>query len=306
VKSFDDVKNQLRNASGARRLAVVAADEEHTLDAVVLAAKDGLISPLLLGKAYEIKEILEHLGCPESLVQIEEAADPEEAALRAAALVKEARVDCIMKGNIETGILMKVLVSRETGIRKRDTMSLLALVESPYYHKIFGITDVGLLTRPTLEQKKAVIQNGVDAFHSLGEERPKVAVLAAVEKPNLKMPETLEADTLKKMGEAGEIENCFVEGPISYDLAINREASKQKGYQSPVAGDADILVVPDITAGNILIKALSFTGGAKTAGVILGAMVPLVITSRSSPMEDKYMAILFSVLIGSYKDLWKR
>jgi phosphotransacetylase len=204
-----------------------------------------------------------------------------------------------MKGNIETAVLMKVLVNQETGIRKRDTMSLLALVESPYYHKIFGITDVGLLMYPTLEQKKVAIQNGVDAFHALGQEWPKVAVLAAVEKPNSKMAETLEADALKKMGEAGEIKGCFVEGPISYDLAMNREASGQKNYQSPVAGDTDILVVPNITAGNILIKALSFTGGAKTAGVILGAMVPLVITSRSSPMEDKYMAILFSVLIGS-------
>jgi phosphotransacetylase len=299
MKSFDEVKKRLYSTSGEHRVAVVAAHEEHTLDAVALAAKDGLISPILLGNTDEIRKILKHLGCPESLVQMEEAANPGEAALRAATLVKEARADCIMKGNIETGVLMKVLVNRETGIRKRDSMSLLAFVESPYYHKVFGVTDVGLLTYPTVEQKKAAIQNGVDAFHALGQECPKVAVLAAVEKANPKMPETLDAESLKKMATDGEMGNCLVEGPISYDLAMNHEASAIKEYQSPVAGDSDILVVPDIVAGNILIKALSFTGGAKTAGVILGAMVPLVITSRSSPMADKYMAILLSVLIGS-------
>lgn len=290
IQSFDEIKKRLATTSEKRRIAVVAAHDEHTLDAVALAAKNGLVSPVLLGNAAAIRKLLRDLKCSESLVTIEDIPEAQQAALRAAQLVKATQVDCIMKGKIETSSLMKVLVNKETGIRKRDTMSLLALIESPYYHKVFGITDVGLLTYPSLEQKKAAIQNAGDAFRALGVPEPKIAVLAAVEKVNPKMPETIEADALKTMAMNREIAGCIVEGPISYDLAMNRDSSSLKGYQSPVAGDADIVVVPDIAAGNILIKSLSFTGGAKTAGIVLGAMVPLVITSRSSSVEDKYMS----------------
>jgi phosphotransacetylase len=178
-------------------------------------------------------------------------------------------------------------------------MSLLAFMESPHYHKVFSITDVGLLTYPTLIQKQEAIENALDAWAALGEQNPKVAVLAAVEKVNQKMKESVEAGQLKEKATAGIIRNCVLEGPISYDLAMEPGSAETKGYVSPVAGDADILVVPDIVAGNILAKSLTCTGGAKTCGVVLGAQVPLIITSRSAAPEDKYMSIVLSVLIGN-------
>ena len=158
----------------------------------------------------------------------------------------------------------------------------------------FAVTDVGLLTYPTLEQKKGIIQNAVGLFRALGVEEPKVAVLAAVERENPKMPESVDAARLKRMQLDGLLGHCIVEGPISYDLCMDQEAAAIKGYQSPVAGDPDILVVPDIASGNLLSKSLTCTGGAHTCGTVCGAAVPIVITSRSAPAEDKYMSIVLA------------
>lgn len=189
---------------------------------------------------------------------------------------------------------MKVLVNRERGIRKSDTMSLVAFMESPYYHKVFAITDPALLTYPTKEQKKVAIANAVEAFHVLGVKEPKVAVLAAVEKVNPKMKETVEAGEIKEEGVAG----CVIEGPISYDLALDPEAAKVKGYASPVAGDADLLVVPDLLSGNIAAKSITVAGGGRTGGVVLGAKVPVLLVSRAASADDKYMSIVLAALVG--------
>ena len=190
---------------------------------------------------------------------------------------------------------MKVLVNRERGIRKNDTMSLLAFMESPNYHKVFAITDVGLLTYPSKDQKKAAIQNAVEAFHALGVEQPKVAILAAVEKVNPKMKETVEAAEIKEEG----VEGCIIEGPIGYDLAMDPASAPIKGYVSPVAGDADLLVVPDIVSGNIAAKTITVIGGGRTGGVVLGAKVPVLLVSRAASADDKYMSIVIAALVGS-------
>ncbi len=203
-----------------------------------------------------------------------------------------------MKGKLETGALMKAVVNRETGIRRGGALSIVAMMESPYYHKVFAVTDVGLMTYPTLEQNKAIVENAVRLFRSLGHERPKVAILAAVEKANDKMPDTLDARALKEMNLNGELPDCIVEGPISYDLCMDKESAAIKGYDSPVAGDPDMLVVPDIVAGNILAKCLTCTGGAKTFGTVCGAKVPIVITSRSAPAEDKNRSIILAAVAG--------
>lgn len=301
VRSFEEVKERLLACPEKRRLGVAAAHDEHTLDAVVMAAREKLVEPVLVGDEEWIREILKSLDFAPQAARIIHVPDPAEAARRTALLVREGEIDCVMKGKIETGPLMKVMVDRENGIRKSDTMSLVGFIDSPYYHKVFGVTDVGLLTYPDTAQKAAAIENAAAAFRALGTENPKVAVLAAVEKVNPKMPETQEAALLKEMNRDGRISGCIVEGPISYDLAMVPESWRIKGYESPVAGDADILVVPNIVAGNILIKSLAFTGGAKTCGVIFGAMVPLIVTSRSSSVEDKFMSIVMSALTGGAK-----
>lgn len=303
MQSFEELRQRLSELPDKKRVGLVAAQDEHSLDAVVMAAREGLVEPVLLGEAPGIKEMLKRLDYPESRVEIEDITDPADCARRAAQLAREGRLDCIMKGKIETAALMKVMVDRETGIRKSGTMSAVAFFASPYYHKLFGLTDAGLLPYPTLEQKRDLIENAAAAFHALGVSQPKVAVLAAVEKVNPKMKESVEAAALKDMNSQGQLTGCLVEGPISYDLAMSREAAEIKGFHSEVAGDADILVAPDLVCGNSLYKCLAVTGGAKFAGAVFGARIPLILTSRSSSTEEKYLSIVLNALVGQSADV---
>jgi len=294
IKSFDQLRQSLSRLPVKRRGGVAPAQDPHTLEAIALAVQYQMIDPVLIGLKEEINHLMEQTGVPPEAVTIIAEDDIEASVQKAADLARAGEIDCIMKGKIETGQLMRVLVNKERGIRKNDTMSLLAFMESRYYHKVFAITDVGLLTYPTLEQKKAAIQNAVNAYHALGVSMPKVAVLAAVEKVNPKMRETVEADEIKAQG----MDGCVIEGPISLDLAMDPEAAPIKGYASPVAGDADILVVPDIVSGNLLAKSITVVGGGKTGGVVMGARVPVLLVSRSATAEDKYMSIVIAALIG--------
>ncbi len=294
IKNFDQLKEMLKAMPVKRRVAVVPAQDAHTLEAISKAQQDGMVEPVLIGDEAKIREILAQLGADASAMTIVPVEDPTEAIQKAADMARDGEVDCIMKGKTETGALMKVLVNRERGIRKNDTMSLLAFMESPHYHKVFAITDVGLLTYPSKEQKKAAIVNAVEAFHALGVETPKVAVLAAVEKVNPKMKETVEAAEIKEEG----VEGCIIEGPISYDLAMDPASAAIKGYSSPVAGDADLLVVPDIVSGNIAAKTITVIGGGRTGGVVLGAKVPVLLVSRAASADDKYMSIVIAALVG--------
>ena len=294
IKNFEQLKEMLKAMPVKRKVAVVPAQDEHTLEAISHAYKDGMVEPVLIGDEPKIREILAQIGTDADKMTIIHVEDPVEAIQKAADMARDGEVDCIMKGKTETGALMKVLLNRERGIRKNDTMSLLAFMESPNYHKVFAITDVGLLTYPSKEQKKAAIQNAVEAFHALGVEQPKVAILAAVEKVNPKMKETVEAAEIKEEG----VDGCIIEGPISYDLAMDPASAPIKGYVSPVAGDADLLVVPDIVSGNIAAKTITVIGGGRTGGVVLGAKVPVLLVSRAASADDKYMSIVIAALVG--------
>lgn len=295
IKNFEQLKEMLKAMPVKRKVAVVPAQDEHTLEAISHAYRDGMVEPVLIGDEPKIREILAQIGTDADKMTIIHVEDPTEAIQKAADMARDGEVDCIMKGKTETGALMKVLVNRERGIRKNDTMSLLAFMESPNYHKVFAITDVGLLTYPSKDQKKAAIQNAVEAFHALGVEQPKVAILAAVEKVNPKMKETVEAAEIKEEG----VEGCIIEGPISYDLAMDPASAPIKGYVSLVAGDADLLVVPDIVSGNIAAKTITVIGGGRTGGVVLGAKVPVLLVSRAASADDKYMSIVIAALEGS-------
>ena len=295
IKNFEQLKEMLKAMPVKRKVAVVPAQDEHTLEAISHAYRDGMVEPVLIGDEPNIREILAQIGTDADKMTIIHVEDPTEAIQKAADMARDGEVDCIMKGKTETGALMKVLVNRERGIRKNDTMSLLAFMESPNYHKVFAITDVGLLTYPSKDQKKAAIQNAAEAFHALGVEQPKVAILAAVEKVNPKMKETVEAAEIKEEG----VEGCIIEGPISYDLAMDPASAPIKGYVSPVAGDADLLVVPDIVSGNIAAKTITVIGGGRTGGVVLGAKVPVLLVSRAASADDKYMSIVIAALVGS-------
>lgn len=294
IRNFEELKAKLAACPVKRRIGVVAAQDQHTLEAVTKAARDGMVHPVLIGDEEEIRAILAQLEFSAENAEIIPAGDVTECAEIACRMVREGKLDCLMKGKTETGPLMKVLVNPEKGIRKAKTMSMMGTMWSPNYHKIFAITDVGLLTYPDQEQKLAAVENAVDAFHKLGYDSPKVAILAAVEKVNPKMPECVDAEAIKNRG----VDGAEVEGPISLDLAMDAEAAKIKGYESPVAGEADILVVPNIVCGNVFAKTVTTIGGGKTCGAVLGAQVPVVITSRSATAEDKYMSIVINALIG--------
>lgn len=297
-KDFGDLIASRRKNDDKKRVAVAAAQDEHTLEAVSKAARDGLVEPLLIGDKNKILTLLNGLDQDIPDHRIFDVKDDREAAGIAVALCRDKQADFIMKGKLQTADLLRAVVDKETGLRGERTMSHLGIFQVPAYHKILAITDGGMLLYPTLEEKKQLIENAVAAFHSLGYVNPKVAVLCAAEIINPKMQETLDADLLKKMNEKGELIGCIVEGPISYDLAIDEEAAKIKGFESPVAGDADILVVPNITAGNLLGKAIMYSAHGKMAGFIVGAKVPIVITSRGASSEEKYLSLALSASVS--------
>ena len=291
ISSFSALKSRLQHLS-PREAVVAAAHDEHTLQAVFAARRDGLIRPILVGRRNEIRSIARSLGEELSPEQIVDAQDDLECAARSVALIREGKGDILIKGMLQTGTLLKAVVHRETGIRASQVMSHVAILDVPRYHKLLFITDGGRVVAPNLEQKGHILKNAVDFCRFLGYERPKAAALCAVETVNPAMPETGDALSLKEAGERGEFGPCIVEGPISLDLATDREAALVKGYHSPVAGDADILLVPAIAVGNVLGKALYGLAGGQMAGVVLGAAVPITINSRGATPEEKYYSIL--------------
>lgn len=294
--SFAQIIASAKDLPDKTRMAVAAADDPHTLEAALAARREGIVDPVLVGNADTIRALLSDIGESVPEGDIYAAADVVEAAGKAVALVREGKAAFLLKGKLDTKVLLKAVVNRETGLGKGGLMSHFTVFEVPGYHKLLAPVDGGMVTYPTLEQKKEIIRNTVDMFRALGYDWPKVGILACVEKLNPKMPETVEADELKKMNRRGEIPHCVVEGPISYDCAVSREIAAFKGFESPCAGDCDILLAPNIHAGNIMGKMLTVTCGAKMAGFIVGAKCPIAMTSRGSSVEEKYTSVVLAAL----------
>lgn len=294
--SFQEIIESAKKLPARTRMAVAAADDSHTLEAALLARKNGIVDPLLVGNREMILSLLQQMGEEVPQDDIYDVADVTDAAEKAVALVREGKANFLLKGKLDTKYLLKAVVNKETGLGKGGVMSHFTLFEVPGYHKLMAPVDGGMVTYPTLEQKKAIIENTVDMLRAIGYDCPKVGVLACAEKVNPKMPETLEADELKKMNQRGEIRHCIVEGPISYDCAVDAEIAAFKNYESPCAGDCDILLAPNIHAGNIMGKMLTVTCGAKMAGFIVGAQCPIAMTSRGSSVEEKYTSIVLAAL----------
>ncbi|HHZ03013.1 MAG TPA: phosphate butyryltransferase [Tissierellia bacterium] len=227
---------------------------------------------------------------------IEAAYNPVDIAVK---IVHDGRADILMKGNVQTGALIKSVLNKDYGIMKGKLLSHVLFVESPVFHKVFLVTDSAIVTNPDLLHKKAILESAVYALNSIGYKKPKVAVLTAVENVNPKMQETVDAAELKRLNDLGEIKNCIVEGPISTDLALDKEASKIKGFSSPVAGDPDILLMPNLVAGNIAVKIIRLLGQSTVAGLVLGAKAPIVLTSRSTSAKSKFLSIALSVAIAN-------
>ena len=293
-RSFNELIAKVKGASDRKRMAVAVAGDEHTLEAVLHARNEGIIEPVLVGDRKVIAGILEQMGASVPEEDIFDAAESPEACEKAVSLVREGKADFLMKGKVDTGVILKAVVNKEHGLQKGGVMSHFTMFEVPSYHKMLLPVDGGMVTYPTLEQKKAIIENTVETLLDMGYECPKVGVLSCIEKVNPKMPETIEARQLQEMNEQGDIPHCIVEGPISYDCAVNKDIAAFKGLDSRIAGDVDVLVAPNIHAGNIMGKMLTCTCNAKLAGFVVGAKCPIVLTSRGSSAEEKYLSIVIS------------
>ena len=295
-KTFDELIHAAKSHPTTARMAVAAAGDSHTIEAVLKAREEGIAVPVLVGDKAAIDAALAQFGACVPEEDIYDVPDLAESARYAVGLVREGKADFLMKGKLDTPVLLKAVVNKECGLGQGRTMSHFTAFEVPSYHKLLVPVDGGMVAYPTLEQKKDIILNTVNTLRAMGYDQPKVGVLASVEKLNPKMPETVEADALKQMNLNGEIPGCIVEGPISYDCAVSKEIADFKGYNSPCAGDCDVLIAPNVHAGNIMGKMLAVTCGARMAGFIVGAKCPIVMTSRGSSPEEKYLSIVISAV----------
>ena len=297
ISGFQALRSGLRDVP-PRTAVVAAAHDPHTLDAVFQARRDGLIRPLLVGEREKILRMSEELGCPMPEEDVVDARDDGECARRSVELIRQGRGQLLIKGLLPTGTLLGAVVRRESGIRAAELLSHVAILDVPAYHKLMFITDGGMVVAPDLAQKRAILKNALSLCRFLGYEEPKAAVLCAVETVSPHMAETGDGAALKAEAARGGFGPCQVEGPISFDLATDRQAAQVKGYRSPVAGDADIFLVPSITAGNLLGKALYGMAGGKMAGLGLGASVPITVNSRGAAPEEKYDSIAIAAAMA--------
>ena len=267
--------------------AVAHPCETTALEGAIDAGNKGLIAPILVGPEAKIREIAAKARIDLGGVRIVDAQHSHDSAAKAVALVRSGEAELLMKGSLHTDELLGAVVARETGLRTGRRISHVFIMDVPTYHKVLVVTDAAINIAPTLEDKTDICQNAIDLAISLGVERPKVAILAAVETVNSKMQATLDAAALCKMAERGQIKGAALDGPLAFDNAISKEAARIKGIKSEVAGDPDILLAPDLEAGNILAKQLSFLANADSAGLVLGARVPIVLTSRADSVRAR-------------------
>ncbi|MEI6455478.1 MAG: bifunctional enoyl-CoA hydratase/phosphate acetyltransferase [bacterium] len=289
---------ELAKKSKKKKLAVAVAHDEHCLEAICAVNQLGLVEAILVGNEKKIREISTKLKLDVSGMKIHNEEVDANAVKYAVKLVRDKEADILMKGNVPTATFLRGVLDKEVGLRKGDVLSHFALFEVPTYHKLLGLSDAAMIPAPDFKTKVALINNAVEFMNKLGYTKPKVAILAAVEMVNESMPATLEAAMLSKMNQRGQIKNCIIDGPLAYDNAVSMQSAKHKGIVSDVAGDADLLIVPDIEAGNILYKAFGFSANAKLAAVVLGAAAPIVLTSRSDTEESKQASIVMAAAVS--------
>lgn len=299
-KGFDDLLSKVSQCS-KKKVSVAVAQDAPVLEAVEEARKRGIADAILVGDADKITAIANELKINLANFEVIDIKDDIEAATKAVSLVHDGVADMYMKGLINTKDFLKSVLNKEVGLRTDKTLSHVCVFEIEGHEGLLFLTDVAFLPYPSLEDKVAIINNTVEIAHSCGIECPKVAPIAAVEVVNPKMPVTVEADQLTKMCENGEIKGCIVDGPLSLDLAIDREAAKHKGAEGrKIVGDADILLFPDIHAGNITYKALTHLCKCKNGNILTGTKAPVILTSRSDSTEVKVNSLALGAVVAEY------
>jgi len=293
LKNMNDLR-RLVEGGPRRRLVLAAAQDQHSLGAIIKAWKENIIEPILVGDKGSIESICESNNYDITGVRIVHEPDTEKSVETAVKMASSKQADILMKGKIGSATLLRCVLNKEWGLRTGNLLSHFALFEVDTYPKVIAVTDVAMNIAPTLQDKIAIVNNSIACLNRLGYKMPKVAVLGAVEMVNENMQATLDAALLSKMNQRDQIKNCIIDGPLAFDNAVSLESAQLKGIKSEVAGDTDLLLMPDIEVGNVLYKSLVFFAKAKVASIILGAMVPIVLTSRSDSEQAKFDSILLA------------
>ncbi|MBK5240027.1 phosphate butyryltransferase [Clostridium sp.] len=297
IRTFKELIEKVK-AGEPQKISVAVAQDKDVLSAVNYAYKMGIANAILVGDKEKIKEIAAEIDMELSNFEIIDIVDKTEACKYAVKLVRDGYAALPMKGFVDTSYILKAVLNKEIGLKTGNLISHVGVLEVAGFDRLFIVSDSAMTIAPTLENKVDIINSSVRIAHALGNTEPKVAVICAVEKVNSKMIATLDAAELTKMNEEGIIKGCLVKGPLAIDNAVSVEAAKHKGINHPVAGNADILIAPDIEAGNILNKSMEYFARAEKAGVIMGAKTPIILTSRASSDISKLNSIALGVLVA--------
>jgi len=301
LHSLDEILAMSKNTDKKSKMAVAGAGKEAVIEAVVEATVAGLVEPILVGEPEDIKELLRQKDQNPSDYNIVKTTEGQTPAESAVEIIKEGNADFLMKGMVETTDLLRPVVKRENGLRTGRTISHVAFYDLPFYDKIIVTSDGGITAYPDLAKKKDIVVNAVQALKCLGYETPKVGILCCKETPDDNMPETQDARALQEMSQNGELGDCIVVGPISYDLAMSKERAKLKKYDCPYSGDFDVLITPNIHAGNILGKCWELLPGVNMCSYVSGARIPIVLTSRAAPPKERMTCIALAGIIAAAK-----
>ncbi len=289
--------HQTAQIKKTKRIAIAAAQDPPVLMAIHKAFHERIIEPVLIGDSDQIKQIAESIHFSLENVEVVHDPDPVSSCITAVDIIRNGEADILMKGMVSTAPLLKAILHKKNGLRKRDMLSHFAFMELTGYHKLLGITDAAMSIKPGLKEKISIILNAVEVFHRLGKMNPKVAVLGPIEMVNDKIESTVHASQIKQMNRQGKISGCIIDGPLALDIAVSKQAAEHKNIDGNVAGDADLLLAPDLNSGNILYKSMIFLGGATSAAIVMGASVPVVLTSRSDSDQSKLMSIALAAAL---------
>jgi len=298
LTELSQLRELIDRSQKPKKLILAASEDAHSLNAVVNAASEKIIHPILVGDREKTFGMAEILNLDISKFEFVEASNPVEAVNISVKMVHDLKADVLMKGKVASSDMMRCILNKEYGLRIGKLLSHFAYFEVETYHKLIAVTDVAMNIAPNLSEKIQILNNAVNVLNNLGIEKPKVAVLGAIEKVNTDMQATLDAALLSKMNQRDQILNCIVDGPLAFDNAVSVESARHKEIKSDVAGDTDLLLMPDIEVGNVLYKSLVFFAKAKVASLIVGASAPIILTSRSDSEQAKFDSILLAAVVA--------
>ena len=296
-KNFDDLLSRVKECK-RKKVSVAVAQDEPVLEAIKAAKEQGIADAILVGDKNKIKEIADSIGMDITQFEVIHEPDVKKAALFAIQLVSSGRADMVMKGLVDTATFLRSVLNKEVGLRTGKVMSHVSVFEIEGFDRLIFLTDAAFNTYPDLKAKVQIVQNSVSVAHACGIECPKVAPVCAVEVVNPDMPATIDASLLSKMNDRGQIKGCVVDGPLALDNALSEEAAHHKGITGPVAGKADVIMLPNIETANVMYKTLTYTSNSRNGGILVGTSAPVILTSRADSFETKVNSIALAAVVA--------